>query len=103
MLPEKPWRSDAVLRLFASVVLCIFLGSTIDPIVRFFTGPHTVSPLVFAAATIGAMACFVLALVLLNRQWTFENFPWMFGRMVICVFAGISFTWWQMQILGDHK
>jgi membrane protease YdiL (CAAX protease family) len=100
MLPEKPWKTDAILRLFASVVVCMFLGSMLEPVIRYCTGPHPAVTAQFLAATIGGLLAFSAALVLLGDGWKLENFQRKFISVLACVYGGFVLAWWQSRQLG---
>src|SRR4051812_14657413 len=101
MLPEKPWKTDAILRLFASVIVCVFLGSVIEPVIRYCTGPHPAITAQFLLATLGALLAFLSALVLLGDGWRAENFPRKFISVLLCVYGGFVLAWWQAHQLGE--
>jgi membrane protease YdiL (CAAX protease family) len=97
MLPEKPWKIEAILRLGASVVICIFLGTLIVAAIQYFEGPMRASPVRFWAPVAGALGTFSVALFLLRRPWSFENFTRRYVSLVSCFFAGLLLTGWALK------
>lgn len=100
MLSEKPWKADAILRLFLSVLVCIFLGALVFSVVRFFTGPREANPVLFFGAALGAFALLGFALYLLRRSWDLDTFTRRFIVLLICIYAGLSLSWWALHLLG---
>src|ERR1041385_1483789 len=69
MLPEKPWRGEAVARLFASVIICaVFLGAVAISALDWFTqAPGARSPRVLiglAGAGVGFAGVVICAVLL---------------------------------------
>jgi len=101
MLPAKPWRTDAILRLGASVVICIFLGALIEPVVRCFRGVRPEHPLLFLLAASLGFGAFLAALLLLRRPWALENFIRYFGGTLVCAYAGFFLSWCAARLLPE--
>jgi membrane protease YdiL (CAAX protease family) len=96
---QKPWRTDAVLRLIVSVLVCgFFLSSLAGSAVGFFSQPQTVSPALFLSVVTIAGACFIGALFLLGRAWEFEKATRSFLLLVVCVYAGLALSWWAAHL-----
>src|SRR5262245_469214 len=100
MLSEKPWRAEAILRLVASVFVCVFMGTLVLPLIDFFSGPQKPGAVLVPAVALGAMVFLVVALIVLNRPWPFEKFPRNFLITSLCVYAGLMLTWWDVHLAG---
>src|SRR5215467_8706272 len=101
MLPDKPWKIEAILRLGASILICIFLGTLVSDVIQSFSSPGKMNPVVFWLATFGALGAFSGALYILRRVWSFESF---FGNYLVlmgCCCLGLGLTWWVMRALGS--
>lgn len=101
MLPEKPWKADAMLRLFARVLICIFMGTLASPMVALLSGPRkadTVAGLVLITAALGLFAG---ALWILGRRWRIETFVRDFVILLICFYGGMILAWWAMRVRGE--
>ena len=97
MLPEKPWTADAILRLFARVLVCVVLGSLLSSALAVVGGPrhpHTARFLVLVAATFGF---FLGALFILGRPWRLETFTRNLIALAVCFYGGLGLTWWLMR------
>jgi membrane protease YdiL (CAAX protease family) len=100
MLFYKPWKMEAILRLLASIVICILFGSLVVTTIQFFEGPAKADRVLFSIAAIGASGMFGGALFILRRSWTFENFMRNYAGLVICTFAGLLLMWRAMHLQG---
>src|SRR5262245_35886855 len=92
-LSEKPWRANALVRLGASVAVCMLIGALLGAVVDHFNRPRDTHSLSFFAVVAGALICFSAALVILNREWQFEKFM---RNLVICmasIYAGFFLMW----------
>lgn len=101
MLMEKPWKAEAILRLIAKVVLCIFMGTLVSSVLDFFLRPPAVPAGVIVATAAGGFVLFAGALVVLRRSWA----PDVFGRkavlLLVCFYGGLSLTCWHLRLLPD--
>lgn len=96
MLEEKPWRADAVLRLFANMLIsAVFLGSLGLQVVHLLNGTTKTSHALPILVTSGAFGAFAAALVLINRRWSKENFVREALRLLACIYAGFLLMWWS--------
>ena len=101
MLPEKAWKTDAVLRLLASVLICgFFMSAPAVSAVDFFREPQGTHRVLLPAVTAGAFGAFGVALFFLGRPWRREHFTRNFTALVACVYAGLALTWWTMHLRG---
>ncbi len=101
MLSVKPWRADALVRLFASVLVCFFFLSAIALSVFQFlaTQPHQ-SIAAFAAVTTAAVLLLLGALFILNRPWQPEKLVRNLAALLLCVYGGLFLTWLAAKTQG---
>src|ERR1043166_2101449 len=102
MLPVKPWKFDAVLRLLLSVLLCIYAGSLGVAALHYGTAGSKASPrfyMVFGAA-LGAL---VAALVLLRKPWRPEIVIRRLGLLLFCFYVGLLLGGWAQKIAGPIR
>lgn len=101
-LSPKPWTGSAIIRLFAGVVVCMFLGGLSAQTIRFFTEAHKHSPMVLLVATGASAACFCGALFVLSREWKLEKFFNNLIALLACVYAGFFLMWMAAHQLGNQ-
>jgi membrane protease YdiL (CAAX protease family) len=88
MLTAKPWRTEALIRLGLSVVICVFMGALTVCLLRFLQGGGKTSlPLVVITAGLGALT---LALVLTRKPWDIEHTRVRLLLFLACLYAGIT-------------
>lgn len=88
MLTAKPWRTEALIRLGLSVVICVFMGALMVCLLRLLQGGGKTSlPLVVIAAGLGALT---VALVLTRRPWDIEHGRFRLLLFLACLYAGIT-------------
>lgn len=103
MLPDKPWKAEAILRLFARVVICIFMGTLLSSTVGFCSQPQSAQAVAFLALIAGAFGLFAGALVVLGRPWRPETFGRSSVILLICFYGGLSLTWWSLRWRADTE
>lgn len=101
MLPEKPWTTDGVLRLFASVLICIFVGSLASSTLRFFSAEEKAHTAWFALSVAGALVLYGIALFQLGRPWPFDRFSQRFLTLLVCVYGGFMLTLCALYLRGE--
>ena len=100
MLTEKPWRLEAIIRLLAGMLTCVFLGSLLLTIPRF--DPATgKSPAAFYSLAGGAMLLFGSTLWLVARPWKLEEFKLRAGLLLICAYGGLALSGTAQHIAGS--
>jgi membrane protease YdiL (CAAX protease family) len=101
-LSEKPWRVDAVVRLFASVIICVFAGGVVALAAGYFLNPANTKLVYFGFASASSLGCFVGALIVLGRPWPFENFLRDLVLTLALSYAGVLLTLWATSLRGDN-
>lgn len=101
MLSVKPWRADALVRLFASVLICfLFLSASVLSVFQFLaTQPHP-NMLSFVGVTLLSLLLLAGALFILNRAWPPEQLPRNLGALLLCLYGGLLLSWLATKIQG---
>jgi membrane protease YdiL (CAAX protease family) len=102
-LPEKPWRADAVLRLIASVFICVIMGALAANVFRYFGEPQRKSLGMFVGGSVSGLGCFGGALLVLGRTWQFEKYLRNLLILLLCVYGGFFLMWWTNRFVGDSS
>ena len=81
VLPEKPWKIEAVVRLGLSILVCQFLAITAFAILEFLAARPEESAWIFWSEVAGSVIFSSIALFFLSKPWRLENleFPLLFG------------------------
>jgi membrane protease YdiL (CAAX protease family) len=101
-LSEKPWKTEAVMRLVASIIVCVFIGAVVSTAIHYFVDVQRQADALFLAGSIGAAGCFAGALFLLVRPWPFEKFLRNLLILLICIYAGFFLMWAMARLTGDN-
>jgi membrane protease YdiL (CAAX protease family) len=93
MLSAKPWRMDALVRLFASVLICVvFLSASATSALHLLSRPHDHST-AFLLSTIGSLVLLLAGLTMLWRAWKLENFMRNLAILLVSIYAGFFLLW----------
>lgn len=90
MLSDKPWKSEAVLRLCLTLFVCQFLGAMTLAAVRFFSRAPAVNPWLVGALVAGSAIGCGVGLFLLHKPWGFEGFSRRFLLLILFVYLGLT-------------
>lgn len=101
-LPEKPWRVEAVVRLIASVIICIMLGAVVSAVAHYFEVPARKSPALFVGGSAVGIALFSVGLLLLAKPWPIEKYLRNLLILFVCVYVGFFTMWLVSRVTGDH-
>jgi len=99
MLSVKPWKTEAMLRLLASVFVCLYAGSLLlltlhhDDKARVGTG--------FYLLLVGALGCSAAALVCLHRPWTLERIMRHLAAFLIFFYGGLLLGAFAQKLAGS--
>jgi membrane protease YdiL (CAAX protease family) len=97
MVSEKPWKAEAMLRLAASVAICIFLGALLSEVLRVLLHAPGTGSRIFLMLTFGAVGLLGGALLMLGRPWPPDRVGRNFLILMICFYGGVSLTWGSMR------
>lgn len=93
MTPGNPWKLDSMLRLFASVVICVVLMSACAAaLVQYLLTPGQFA-LVYLAAVVAALALVGMALWLLGKRWEPDRLVRQLGLLVGCFYLAFTLIW----------
>ena len=101
MLAEKPWKPEAVVRLFLSVFICAFAGSVIVGATRFSGWAGKVDARIFLALVAGTLGFLGGALAAIHRPWLFEGFTRRFATLLACLYLGLTLGSFAMHYVGS--
>lgn len=101
-LPEKPWRTESVVRFLASLFVCRLSGMVVLTVVRYFEGPHKSSTAAFLAYSSGTLACFAGSVVLIMRPWPFESFLRKLLLLLLLLYGGFFLMWLATRLVNDN-
>jgi membrane protease YdiL (CAAX protease family) len=96
MLSPKPWKLDAVVRLAASIFLCVYAGALLVAMLHesAIGGKEHVRLYAFSG---GAFACLVVSLVLLWREWQVEDAVRQVTFLLLFFYAGVFLGAWALR------
>ncbi len=100
MLSEKPWKADAVVRLVAGVIVCIFAGSLLVSILHFSNRDTQTSARVFFPLAAAGMMCLGTTLVLMRVPPRAENLVGRLFVLLVCFYAGVFLGAWAQKLAG---
>jgi uncharacterized protein len=101
-LPEKPWKTDAVVRLIASIIVCVMIGAVAAAVIHYFGEPKQKSPLIFLCGSAGALAFFGVALFILAQPWQLEKYLRNLLILFGSIYGGFFLMWSMGRATGEH-
>jgi membrane protease YdiL (CAAX protease family) len=102
MVAERPWKSEAVLRLVLSVFACYLLGSVLSNVVQVLLGGGPYKPVFFGLA-VGAGGLLGSTLWVLQRDFTGENLSRRILLLLVSFYGGIFLAWWAQRVAGPAQ
>lgn len=90
MLSEKPWKSEAILRLGLSLFICQFLGALAPAVGRYFAGGRPLHVWGFCALVVVSVAGCGAALFVIRKPWTLDRFTRQFLFLIFFVYLGLT-------------
>jgi len=100
MLSEKPWKTEAILRLVLSIILSFLAGSFLSTLLH-FTGSSGMGKMKFFLILASAIICLGAALVLVRKPWRVEALMSRVGLLLVCLYAGLFLGAWAQKIAGQ--
>lgn len=101
-LSEKPWKTDAIGRLIASVIVCVMIGAVAALVIQYFGSEQQKSLPIFIAGSFTALLCFAVSLFMLARPWPFEKFLRNLIILLICIYVGFFLIWAIGKLTGQN-
>ena len=102
MLSAKPWKPDAIIRLFLSVFVCILAGSLL-PGFWHSTGGGTASARLLLLLGCLSIGCLMATLVLINRPWPLETFDRRLLLVMVFFATGFLAGAFAQRLSGNHS
>ena len=90
MLSEKPWKSEAILRLGLSLFLCQFLGALALGVARYFAGDRPLNVWGFFVLVATSIGCCGAALFVIRKPWELDRFMRRFLFLIVFVYLGLT-------------
>jgi membrane protease YdiL (CAAX protease family) len=90
MLSDKPWKLEAVMRLFLGVIICACAGSVVIGALRFFNGAAKLDARLFLALVAGSIGSLGGALAAIRRPWPADRFTGRFMMLLGCLYLGLT-------------
>jgi membrane protease YdiL (CAAX protease family) len=105
MLSAKPWRSEAVVRLFLSVIVCMYAGSLVMSVLHYFRSEGKPISLGFLPLALSALICLGATLGLLHKPWILETFIRRLILLLGCFYAGLFLGYFAQKMTSpaDHS
>jgi len=101
VLTEQPWRFEAIIRLLAGILTCVFLGSLALTCLGYKPDPAHSSAAAFYGLSAGAFAGFAAALWFVARPWTLDQTKIRAGLLLISVYAGVALSGAAQRLAGS--
>jgi len=102
MVSEKPWRSEAILRLVLSVFVTRLLGELIRAAFRFYESGPREKLWVFVALSVGAAMFACTALFVLRKPWELDRFTRSFTALLVCLYVCLTLSAFAQQAAGTR-
>lgn len=90
MLPEKPWKLEAILRLGLSIFVCQFLGAVAVATAGYIGGGVMTRAWLVFGLVAGCVLCSAASLWLLHQPWELEGFKRRFALLLVCLYVGLT-------------
>ncbi|MGO8675425.1 MAG: lysostaphin resistance A-like protein [Limisphaerales bacterium] len=103
MISAKPWRTDAVVRLLLSVLVCVYCGSLVESMLHYWGIDGRTGGKLFYPAAAVSFGCLGAALVLLRESWQVENVMRRLFAALGCVYAGFLVGAWIQKCAGAEE
>jgi membrane protease YdiL (CAAX protease family) len=99
MLSDKPWKAEAFVRLFASVMIAAYAGSLLVSTVHVWQDGVKV-PWFFLPLTGAALLLLAVTLVLIRKPWQIERFMARVIALLVCFYIGFFIGFWVHRLAG---
>jgi membrane protease YdiL (CAAX protease family) len=92
MLPETPWRMEALIRLLLGALVCVLAGGLMTCLLRLARAGMVAHPLAAWAVIGGGMVALGVALGLTRQPWQFETMRRRLTGLVVSLYTGLVLT-----------
>jgi len=96
----RKWKSDAVVRLILSVIVCICGGSVVAAAANFASSSAPTNVVLFYAVALAALGCLGTTLWLVNSKWPTESIVRRLAITLILFYSGLFAGAWMHRIAG---
>src|SRR2546423_6193278 len=99
MLPEKPWKLEALARLVFSILACVLAGNVVALAIKASSKP-TAHDWKFIVSSMAGLGAFGATVAVLRKPWTLDRF---LPRVIICLFflqIGLVCSMWAENLVG---
>ncbi|HOB33887.1 MAG TPA: CPBP family intramembrane metalloprotease, partial [Verrucomicrobiota bacterium] len=101
MLPDKPWKVDALARLFGGVLLSLFfVNSAAASLAHYLREPQDVQAPAYFAAFIASAAFFLAGMFLVQKEWNIERILFQAGLLFLTVYGSFILLWLAIRVQG---
>jgi membrane protease YdiL (CAAX protease family) len=90
VLSEKPWKSEAVMRLCLTLFICQFLGAVALAAMGFYSRAPAANPWLVGALVAASVGCSGAGLFMLRKPWGFDRFTRQFALLILFVYLGLT-------------
>jgi len=90
MLTAKPWRTEALIRLGLSVLICVFMGALVMCSLRLVQGNAAGRTLLPIAVILAGFGALIAALVLTRKSWDIERTPARLMIFLLSLLTGLT-------------
>lgn len=99
MLSPRPWKTNALLRLFLGVFVCVYGGALLVAVLHHapVESKHNMS---FYSLTVSALTCLAAALIFLRKPWILPNAMPRVGAFLLFLYAAIFLAAWAQKNAG---
>lgn len=91
VVSEKPWKSEAILRLGLSLFICQFLGVLALAAAQYLGGNRAANIWLFGALFVASFASCGVALFVIRKPWDLDRFTRQFLWLIAALFLGFMF------------
>jgi membrane protease YdiL (CAAX protease family) len=96
MVSARPWKPNAIIRLFLCLIVCFFCGSLLLGLLHHINvGPK--QDLRYYRLTASALGCAAVAMVFVYRPWNSENLATRLAGYLVCLYGGILLGTWAQK------
>jgi len=103
MLPLKPWKADATVRLMLGLFVCIYAAALAGSVRHFAQVGGDAKPALFYCVSAVSFGSLGVTLALLGRPWRIDTVMKRMPAVLICFYIGFFGGIWAQKIAGVPK